>query len=167
MSDLKRVVTLAELMVKQQALVEQLKKDLQQGQEALRRIEQEDLPELMRELGLNSFVLADGNKVEVVDEVDCSITEDRRASAHAWLSEHGFGGLIKTEVVVAFGRGEHDAAEELAETVAATGHNPEVIERVHPATLKSFIKEQMAAGHTVPFDTFGIRPYSKAKLKKG
>ncbi len=166
MSELKRVIELATLMVEQRKKVDCLKAELDAAQRDLRRIEQEDLPELMREIGMQSVTLADGSVVDVVEDVECGISEERRAKAHAWLIENGFGGLIKTEVVTTFGRGEGEAAHNFAEEVAATtGRAPQVVERVHPATLKSFIKEQLAAGAAIPFDTFGIHPFNKARLK--
>lgn len=160
MSELKRITDLANLMVTQRKYVEEMEERLTAAKSELRRIETEDLPELMREIGMKSFQLEDGSVVEVTDEVDCSITEANRARAHDWLLANGFGGLIKTEVVVAFGKGEHEAAMKCAEEVGGVAQ-----ERVHPSTLKSFIKEQMAKGAAVPFDLFSVHPYSKAKLK--
>jgi hypothetical protein len=166
MSDLKRIVDLANLLVTQTAAVAKMEDELKGAKRALQRIEQEDLPELMREVGMASVTLEDGSVIEVKEEVDCGISEERRPEAHKWLIDNGFGGLIKTEVVVAFGRGEQEAAEEFsAEVIQLTGQTPVVVERVHPATLKSFVKEQMEAGVTIPAETFALRPYSKAKLK--
>jgi hypothetical protein len=166
-SDLQRAVTLAELLVQLRQNVESLEKQLAAAKADARRVEQEDLPALMQELGLETFRLTSGETIEVVPEVDCAISEERRPAAHAWLLERGFGGLIKTEVVTTFGRGEIDAAQQLAADIAQnTGATPVVVERVHPATLKSFVKEQMAAGSPVPFDLFGVHPYNKVKISK-
>lgn len=166
MSDLQRAVELANLLVAQSAKVDDLKSQLDDAKDELRRIECEDLPELMREIGLTSMTIP-GFKIDLSDEVDAGISERHRTAAHEWLSNHGFGGLIKTEVVVAFGRGEHDEALSFGEKVAeATGHMPQVVERVHPSTLKSFVKEQMTKGVALPFDLLGIYPYTKAKIKK-
>lgn len=163
MSDLKRVIDLAKLLVAQRDKVESMEKELKAAQADLRRIETEDLPELMREIGMASVTLDDGSIIEVTDEVQCAITEGARNAAHEWLINNGFGGLIKTEVVVTFGRGERDEAEEFAQQVG--DHHPELVERVHPSTLKSFVKEQLEKGIAIPFDLFGIHPYSKAKFK--
>lgn len=164
MSDLQRVVQLAELLLKLRENVESLETQLAAAKADVRRVEQEDLPDLMQELGLETFKLKTGETVEVKPEVDCSITEEKRFAAHDWLSSNGFGGLIKTEVIVQFGRGEHDAAEGFAKEVALQGKQPALVERVHPSTLKSFIKEQMAAGKAIPFDLFGVHPYNKVKI---
>jgi hypothetical protein len=139
--------------------------ELKKAKELQRRLEEEDLPELMREVGLTEMKLSDGSAVTVKDEVSCAITEEKRTRAHAWLVEHGFGGLIKTEVVVAFGREEHDEALACAEKIHDELSREAVLEeRVHPATLKSFIKEQREAGLTPPTDLFGIFTYAKAKV---
>lgn len=162
--DLQRVVQLAETLLKLRKAVEGLESQLTTAKADLRRVEQEDLPDLMQELGLETFKLKTGETIEVKQEVDCAISEERRAAAHSWLVDRGFGGLIKTEVVVTFGRGEHEEAEDFADAVTQQGKNPALIERVHPSTLKAFIKEQMAAGAAVPFDLFGVHPYNKVKV---
>lgn len=159
MSDLQRAVQLAELLLKLRQNVERLETELEAAKKDMRRVEQEDLPDLMQELGLETFKLTTGELIEVKPEVDCGISEERRTRAHAWLTENGFGGLIKTEVVAKFGREEREAAVACAQQIGG-----EMIERVHPSTLKSFVKEQMAAGKPVPFDLFGVHPYNKVKI---
>lgn len=159
MSDLQRAVKLAELLLGLRKNVERLEQELEAAKADARRVEQEDLPQLMQELGIETFKLKTGESIEVKPEVECSISEGRRKAAHAWLLAHGFGGLIKTEVVVGFDRGEHETAARFSDDFGG-----ELIERVHPSTLKSFVKEQMAAGNAVPFDLFGIHPYSKVKI---
>ena len=159
MSDLQRAVKMAELLVQLRNNVERLTDELKTAKEDMRRVEQEDLPDLMQELGLQTFKLASGEVVDVKPDVECGISEERRARAHAWLTENGFGGLIKTEVIARFGRDEHDAAVAAAEKI-----NGEMVERVHPATLKSFVKEQMEAGRAIPFDLFAIHPFNRVKI---
>lgn len=161
MSGLQRAAQLAEIILEQRAEVDRLDQALGDAKATLRRLEQEDLPDLMQELGVDAFRLASGETVDVRQEVDCAITETRRSEAHDWLLRNGFGGLIKTEVVVRFGKGEHAQAVAAAEAVGG-----ELQERVHPSTLKAFVKEQMAAGHPVPFDLFGVHPYHKVRITK-
>jgi len=164
-SDLERLVELASLMVEQKERVDTYTKLLADAKDAFRRTETEDLPELMREVGLGAVLLLDGTSVAVTDEVDCGITEARKPDAHRWLIDNGFGGLIKTGVSLDFERGNQEAATEFCEQVVELiGRTPEIVERVHPATLKSFVKEQLEKGIAVPFDLFGVRPYSKAKI---
>jgi len=169
MSDaLNQITKLAEMLRAADAEVAVLTADLQAAKEDVRRLQEDDLPELMRELGLSEIKLADGASIKVVDEVDCNISEDRRVRAHEWLSANGFGGIIKSAITVEFGRDEHDEALAAAQKIqAATGRDAMLKEGVHPQTLKAFVKEQMATGVAIPQELFGLRPYSKAKLTKG
>ena len=160
-----RIAALAATLLAQQQEVATLEDMLSHAKERARTLAEVDLPELMRECDLTMVKLADGTKVEVVDGVQCGITADNRAAAHAWLERHGFGGLIKTAVVVAYGRNEHDAALALAERLhAQLGADVELQETVHPSTLKSFVKEQRAAGANVPEDLFSVHAFSTTKF---
>jgi ABC-type sugar transport system substrate-binding protein len=118
----------------------------------------------MREVGLAEMKLANGVEVVISEEVTAAITEERRAAAHAWLREHDFGGLIKTVVTVPFGRGEEEEARRLAAAIAEE-HACELKEAIHPQTLKAFVKEQVEAGKPLPFELFGVFPFSRAKVK--
>lgn len=168
MSDsLKQISALAALLREGHAAVESATEKLSTLKAEVRKLEEEDLPELMRELGLSEIKLEDGSSVKVVDEVDCHISIERRAAAHAWLTDNGFGGLIKSALTVEFGRNEHEEALAAAAKIQdLLGRGSTFNESVHASTLKAFIKEQMAAGVTIPTEMFGIRPYAKAKLTK-
>ena len=162
---LEQVRSLADLLVSAALNVTACETQLTQAKETLRRITEDDLPELMRELSLKEITLEDGSKVSVSDEISCGISVERRPAAHAWLALNGFGGLIKSAITIEFGREEFDAAKLLVpEIERLTDHPAELTEAVHPATLKAFLKEQMEAGKTPPQELFGIRAYAKAKL---
>jgi len=167
MSELTRVVALAELLKTQKHELEGLTMQVDDAKKALLKTEREDLPNLMAEVGLTEIKLEDGTIVSIKEEVDASISVAKRPAAVAWLNENGFGGIIKTEVSVTFGAGSHDAAEELKTFLAEEGYETaEMSETVHPSTLKAFVRERLAAGTAIPFDTFGIFPYSKAIIKE-
>ncbi len=160
-----RVAVLARILLAQQQNVARIEAELATAKADARRTAEVDLPELMLECGLELAKLSDGTKVEIRDEVDCAITEANRPRAHAWLEANGFGGLIKTSVIVAFPREERSEAVALADFLFTNKQlQAEVEESVHPSTLKSFVKERMAAGAAPPADLFSLRPYSKAKL---
>lgn len=170
---LTRIRTMAERLVIAQKEVKCLEEALEAAKDVEKRLEREDLPELMRELGFTSFTLTDGSKAELVDDVACNITAENHEDAIRWLDQNGFGGLVKTQMQVTFNREDRDAAIKLAQGVllaAKAAHveiEPIVSEKVHPATLKSFIKEELGKGAKVPFDLFSIHPYSKVKIKAG
>jgi hypothetical protein len=164
-NELQRITALAATLKAAQAHATALADQLALAKAEVTRLEQEDLPELMREVELTEFTMEDGSTVKVVDEVDCAIAEERRQLAHDWLVKNEFGGLIKTILVVSYDRGDvAKAREDVLEIMKLTGRDVALGEKVHPATLKSFVKEQMEAGKTLPQNLFGIHSYAKAKI---
>lgn len=160
MSEVKRAVAMAAILLQKRAAVVAADLALKALNEEVRKLEQEDLPDLMRELELKSFTMDDGAIVSVNEDITCGITEEQKAKAHAWLVKHNFGALIKTEVKVAFPAGELEAATEFA-----ADNNGDLKEFVHPMTLKSFLKEQMAAGTALPMEVFGVREFNRVKIE--
>jgi hypothetical protein len=104
--------TLAELSILAQAQlhaereVEEAQKVLKEKNATLLRVREESVPMAMRELELDKIKLHTGHEVSVKQDVYCSISEANADEAHGWLESHDFGGLIKTMVVVPFGKDE-------------------------------------------------------------
>lgn len=160
--DLRRIGAMAQVLMKLQTDVELAEAALTTAKGNLQRMEKEDFPELLREVGLKEVKLEDGTKIKLVDEIQCGITEAHKPAAYKWLRDNNFDGMIKTTLTVPFGKGEDEALQEVREALATCDITPVVAESIHHATLKSFIKEQRAKGVNVPVQPFGIFPYSKA-----
>lgn len=163
---LERITQLAQLLVEQEGTVAELEKQLSKAKLAALQTKRTDLPELMREFGLLDFRLTSGERIEIKEDIECRITDDTREEAHRWLIDHGFGSLIKTAVTIEFSRGDVEQAEDLARKLIEDDLPAFVAEVIHPATLKAFINEQIAAGNSVPFDLFKIVPFSFAKINR-
>jgi hypothetical protein len=174
-------------LVKIAAMVDQQRKAEQALAEAeaaaklakarLFKIESEDLPELIRESGLSQVTLEDGTSVKVVDEIACGISAERKPEAYDWLRSHGAGGLIKVLVGVSFGKGEEQKAAKLLSKLITTYGADQAFDKedVHYQTLKSYLKERIAAAAEYegpkekapivpPFDLFGVQPFAMAKI---
>lgn len=164
---LARIEQLSRLMITQEAEVAKLTESIEKAKAELSRTKREDLPELMRELGLAQIKLSTGETITIRDDVAARIPEEKRAAAFDWLTEHGFDGIIKTSITVNYGRGETKQAVADAEEIQRlTKHLASLEENVHPQTLRAFIRERMEAGEVVPFDLFGVHPYSEAKITR-
>jgi hypothetical protein len=169
--NLMRVSAMAATMIKAGEEVVALEAQLKEAQAAYRRMEQEDLPDLMREVGLPEIVLADGTRIKLVEDVICGISDETRAAAFAWLREHNFDGIIKSNLTLTYGRGEDAKMREAQEFIAERlGIKPEASASVHYQTLKAFIKERRAAAglepESVPPDElFGVFPFTRADVK--
>lgn len=138
---------------------------LRQRKEEARLLREESIPMAMAELGLNEVRLDSGERVTVKQDVYASIPPDKRNEAYAWLEANGFGGLIKTEVVMHFTRGELDAAKQLAAELKQEGYEPELEQGVHVQTLRAFLREQLEqANAALPLELFGAKPVWLAKV---
>ena len=162
---LKQLGTLCAQLRTVQFQVADIDGQLKIAEDLQRKIQEEDIPELMRECGLTAVTLEDGSKVELRDDIQCGIAEERREAAHQWLRAQGLGGIIKIAVAVTFGRDENARAERLVEALAKKNYDVEVVERVHPQTLKATLNERREKGVTVPEEPFGLRPYTVAAVK--
>ena len=137
---------------------------LKQAKEQVRLLKEETIPGAMQELGLESLVLDTGHKLTCTQEVYASIPVSNRGAAFRWLEDNGYGGLIKTELSVVYGKGELEQAVQLEHELADRGCAVDISQSVHPQTLKAFIKEQLAEGTGIPLELFGARPVITAKI---
>ena len=164
---LQRCIALAARMAEQKKEYKRLEEEAAAAKKAYTRTEREDLPMVFAELGIPSLTLPSGEIVKIADDATASITEENHNAAMKWLIDNGFGGLIKTAVIVEFNRGDRENAIALYNTLNDLGETPAVSESVHHSTLKSFVKERLREGEAVPHDLFGIHPFTKATIKKG
>lgn len=166
MTTLTEMAELARAMVDADKAVEQAEATLKVATESARQLREETIPAAMQELGLEELKLDTGEKLSIKQEVYASIPKANQAEAYAWLEEHGFGGLIKTEVSTPFGKGELEAAMQLVERLQSEGLPAEASQSVHAQTLKAFLREQLAQAADIPLELFGARPVWTAKLTK-
>jgi hypothetical protein len=159
------IQVLARLLVDYDAEIEAKEEALKALKENARRVREESLPTAMAEVGLTSIKLSNGEKVDIKKDVYASISNDAKPRAYQWLEENGFGALIKTEVSIAFGREEREAAQQLQQELSERGLNANAEASVHPQTLKAFLREQIEnARPNLPLELFGARPVNVAKV---
>jgi len=162
---LDEMAALAKALVDADREVEHGEQMLKGRKESARFLREETIPSAMQELGLESITLSTGQKLEVKQEVYASIPVANRGEAYQWLNEKGFGGLIKTDVSVPFGKNEEELAKKFVLQLSSMGYASTAKQNVHPSTLKAFIKEQLAKGNDIPLALFGARPVWTAKVK--
>jgi hypothetical protein len=138
--------------------------ELQKKQDDLDKILRGYIPDIFKELALEEYKLATGEKITVKDDVKCNISEERKPAAFGWLREHNYDGIIKTAVNATFGKGEAQRAADACAVLIEAGYDASVTDSVHPQTLKAFVKEQLEAGTAIPIDTFGIFEFRIAKI---
>lgn len=144
--------------------VDRLTIELAEEQEKYKAIVRVALPELMAELNMLEFKLADGSVCSILPKVNASISEANKPQAYQWLEENNFDGIIKTKVVALFSKGEMEDAKKAQSLLLNNGIGADLDRSVHPATLLSFVKEQLAAGSELP-PSIGVFEFKEAKIK--
>lgn len=163
---LTRLHSMAKRALKLKAELLNDEKAIEEKKAELDRITKDLLPGLMQECNFLTLGLDDGRTITVKDVVKASITEAKRESAHEWLRQNGFDGIIKTAITAEFGRGEDAEAQRVLAALDQAGAHATVKESIHNATLTSFVKGELEKGTPIPFELFGVYQYKEAVLSK-
>lgn len=162
--EMQNIIDLAQQQIKTERNIVRIEEELKHAKAHLAQISEIDLPAQMEDLGLPEFKLPDGVKIQVSEKIRASVSIERRPAATQWLEEHNAGGLLKTEVVVPFGRGEIEEAKELVKKLMENNRLANLERTVHPQTLNAYVREQLAEGKDIPVDLFGISRQRVSKI---
>jgi len=145
--------------------IEDLETTIKERKESLKNLLEVRIPEACQEIGLLSFSMDDGSEVEIKQFYSASITAENESKAHAWLRENGYDDIIKNVVSVQFGRNEDARAGAILDLLRREGLLPEQVAKVHPQTLKGWVREMIEQGVYFPMDVFGAYTGFKANIK--
>ena len=161
-SDLSNLIRRSIDIDKQIEETEQFLKDLKFKK---RKTEQEDIPMLMEEMGMDSITV-DGNKVTLRQFVHARIADDKREDAFSFLRTIGEADIIKNDVTVSFGKGEDNIAGDVVGLLQEKGFDPKTKTHVHASTLKAFVKERITDGKPIDLDLFGAYSMNTAEIRR-
>lgn len=138
--------------------IEGLTDTLKVKKEELRRLQAEDLPQLMLNAGTSAFDTIDGFRLERGLKVEGALPKPaaQRERALNIIEKLGAADLIRTEMALAFPREHRDNAVALFRVLKAKGYEPEVSADVHHMTLKAWARERFEAGLVVPANELGL-----------
>jgi uncharacterized protein YfeS len=162
----KKLSSLIRQTVELDKQVKDAEKYLKDLQYKKRTIDEEDIPSLMEELGVQSLTV-DGNKVSIDKFVSARIPEDRKDEAFNFIRSIGEGDIIKNEIVVSFGMGQDNVAGAVLDDLSNQGLDPAQKTHIHPMTLRTWAKNRIEANQEIDFDVFGIYVGNRAKIKGG
>jgi len=120
------------------------------------------IPDLMDELQLKKITLTNGMTISVIDDIACSIKQEKQEEAFKWLNNNNLN-IVKKGVY--FGC-DQESATKVLDFMEENEILGVIDQKVHSATLKATIKEELAKGKDVPFDLFGIISYKKTIIKE-
>jgi|TARA_E500000318_G_C3506139_1_gene190360 hypothetical protein len=166
-SGLSSIAALARQIRQKEESIQRLEQELKEEKKALVKLTDEDMPGMLAEVGVSSFVLEDGSTVDVKQTYGASILVKNRETAFQWLRDNGYDDIIKNSVSTQFGRGEDEEARKFREMAASNGFETQQKTEVHPMTLRAFVKERVELGEDFPMELFGAWVGQKAVIKKG
>jgi hypothetical protein len=133
----------------------------------------DDIPDAMREAGLDAFETKE-LKVVLVQQTHAAISKANMAEAMAWLRGNGYSSIIKSLVNIDVNAEDEKSIEYLEGRCAKMGLPFTHKMGVHAGTLKAFIRslrEQKAESKTPqdeelnpPEKLFGIYEFTEAKV---
>lgn len=151
---LSELIDAAQAQLAIEKYIEETEARLKDKKESLRKLSQETLPNMMAEIGLESFTLPGGYKVNI-DNIVYAKLPTNPYEAFTWLRTNDMDGVIKTQLILNYGKGEDDKVEAIKEALAQLGEQPEVKSTIHHMTLKALVKEQIENGTGIPLEAFG------------
>lgn len=163
--DLGRLQKLAQTQAQLEADIARLEEQTAKLKERWKDVRERQLPELMDQIGMESFKTSSGLTIKVEETIRASITKEQAPKAFAWLKSHGHASLIKRTVSVSFGRGEDERAEELRKALLEQQLEPEDKAVVHPSTLSAFVREKLEKGEDIPLDLLGVHRQRFSKIE--
>lgn len=166
--NLRRVAELGEHQVSLQRQIEDSEAKTKNLKDELRKLSQDTLPELMREIGLLSFQLADGSGVELEPKLFGSITKANEAECFKYLEDTDNDSIIKNQFTVDFGKGEAEQADELKATLDESHYAYKQKRFVHPQTRDAWLRTERDEGRLDDElrRMFSVHEFEQSVIKK-
>lgn len=163
---LKELTRLANALVEAEQAVEAAEQALKDAKARERHLREVEVPDYMQELGVQKLTLESGDAIGYKPDVRLEWDHEKKERAFKWLEEHEFGGMIKTEVISSFGKGELEKAKELLKSLAEQGLDPVLERDVNWQTMCAFLREQIEEGNPIPLEEWGAVSINKATVSK-
>ena len=165
---LARAGVMARRQKRAQDRVAAAEKELKAAEEELRVICEEQFPELLASVGLDSLRTSEGLEVVAREKVFAAISAEHAEPAFKWLEDNNHSALIKRQFVIEFGRAEETWANKFEADLRKRKHQLNVKRKksVHPQTLAAFVRESLAEGVDLPQDTFGVYVRKVTEIKE-
>ena len=158
---IQRLAQLAEELFDAQQTAKKAEEALARAQAEVQRLEEQEIPALMDDLGMERFTTASGFSVSVEPSVHASISEANREAAIRWLEEHGEGGMVRRDLILGFNAEEEDQIARLRNEVE---YPSKIVRNVHPSTLRAWVRRRLEEGEEVP-NTISTHVVRKAVIK--
>lgn len=163
-STMTQLTKLARAQVQAEAAVEEAQRQLDIRKKELEDIAEQQLPDLMRSVGVEEFTTTEGRKISVKEKVRASIPIATQQEAFEWLRDTGNAKMIKRNIGVQLAMGQDQLADEIKLVLAERELDVTDKQAVHPSTLSAFCKRRLEAGEELPLDVITVHRQRVAKV---
>lgn len=156
--------------------IAQLEEEVKQFNKRKKRLEEVEIPYILRDLGVGRFDFEDGTRLTT--EAFCHGTfKNATEEGKEFVLNNGGAELLKTEVSVFFDKKAHNEALSFVADLRDQGLDPDVSEAIHPQTYAAYGREllkdyeqKLEKGQDArypPFRDLGLYAGRKAKVTRG
>ena len=126
----------------------------------------DSITDLLQSKGLSELKLTDGSQVTTKEQLYCSITNDNKEKAFAWVRDQGDGDIIKNLVSVDFKKGEDKISKKFKQLAEDSGLIPNETSTIHNSTLRSYLNAKLRDGVDFDETLFGVYRLNKVNIKQ-
>jgi hypothetical protein len=126
----------------------------------------DSITDLLQSKGLSELKLTDGSKVTTKEQLYCSIKDNNKEEAFAWVRDQGDGDIIKNLVSVDFKKGEDNISKKFKQLAEDSGLIPNETSTIHNSTLRSYLNAKLRDGVDFDETLFGIYRLNKVNIKQ-
>ncbi|UXO93758.1 heat shock protein [Pseudanabaena phage Pan1] len=163
--DLKAITALAHKMLELEADVARKTEDLKKATEALRKVQEGDLPAAMKAAGMTTFGLDNGMTVGYEEDLKISVPKARKAAVIEKMKEWGYAANVSNTVTIDLGKGNDNAVKALKATAEEMGVEVVVEEDIPSGTVKKALRKRAEEGKSDDLAFFGAFSFTKATVK--
>lgn len=147
--------------------IQSLENQTETLQKQLNNLEQHVIPEVMVGLDMWSYKVGD-QTFTLKKSYKARLTEQKAEEAIKFLSENGFGDLIRAQLSAEVGAQDSDAITSLLESFRAQGLEAQLKNLVHPNKLSAFVREQDEMGQLTDkmVDLLSVHEQYKVVIKE-
>jgi len=133
----------------------------------IKRVKEDELPEIMRSVGLRTFITTDGVEIELQKNVFASISASNKPAAFEWLRDNGEEKMVKFDMTIPVSPDKVLVAREQAVELRKKFGSVSMSGSVNTNTLKAWAKRRVEAGENIPdCITHHVVDVAKVKTKK-
>jgi hypothetical protein len=165
-SDLSLITELVKTQVMLEGNLARLAAETKEITAQLNNVRDVQLPDTMKAVGLSQFVTDDGLKVDVKDELTCSVPAKRKAEIIQRLRDWGHDGIISNEFIIKVDKGDDNKVGVLVAQLEELGLEGARVENVNTTTLKALLNDRLGKGEDTDLSFFGAFKVRRAKISQ-